>query len=94
MAERGPLRPGHYSGLIEFSPHRRDSMQFRITEVQNAQSHRGRLADVVINASSLTAAKRHARRIQMFQGTVLIVRSENNVILSSWDGDRWIDNGE
>jgi len=66
-------------------------MQYRITEVQNAQSHRGRLAHVVINASSLTAAKRYASRSRMFKGTVLIVRSENGAPLSSWEDGRWID---
>ena len=64
-------------------------MQYRITEAQDAQSHRAR-ADIVIEARSLTAAKRHEKRIQLFQGTVLIVRAENT-ILSSWIDNRWID---
>ena len=66
-------------------------MQYRITEVQNSQSHRDPAADTIIKARSLTAAKRHAKRIQMFRGTVLIVRSENGAPLSSWEDGRWID---
>lgn len=66
-------------------------MQYRITEAQNAQSHRDPAADVVIDAKSLTAAKRLAKRAQLFRGTVLIVRSENGAILSSWEDGRWID---
>jgi len=66
-------------------------MQYRITEAQNAQSHRDPAADIVIDARSLTAAKRHARRVQMFQGTVLIVRAENGTILSSCEDGRWMD---
>jgi hypothetical protein len=66
-------------------------MEYRITELQNAQSHRDRSADVVIDAQNLTAAKRHAKRIQLFKGTVLIVRANNGALLSSWSDGRWID---
>lgn len=78
--------PVHQSTIGE-----KTNMRYRISEVQNAHSHRDPAADAVIEARSLTAAKRAAKRAQMFRGTVLIVRSGNGAPLSSWEDGRWID---
>ena len=59
-----------------------------ITELQNAQSSR---KGKTIEAADLTAAKRKASSLQMFEGTVMEIAAENGPVLSRKEGGRWID---
>ncbi len=58
-----------------------------ITELQNAQSHR---KGQTVEAETLTAAKRKASQLQMFQGTVMEIATDSGVISRKQDG-KWID---
>lgn len=59
-----------------------------ITELQNAQSSRKGEA---VEAESLTSAKRKASQLQMFQGTVMEIASENGAVISRKQDGKWID---
>lgn len=61
---------------------------FIITELQNAQSHR---KGETVEAANLTAAKRKASSLQMFQGTVMEIATENGSVISRKESGRWID---
>lgn len=59
-----------------------------ITEKQNLQSHR---EGEKIQAKSLTAAKRKARAMQCFFGTVLTIESEaGHMLAHTKDGQSWV----
>lgn len=59
-----------------------------ITEKQNLQSIREGEA---IQAKSLTAAKRKARSMQCFFGTVLTIESEaGHMLAHAKDGQQWV----
>ncbi len=59
-----------------------------LTELQNAQSSR---QGVRIDAANLTAAKRKASRMQMFQGTVLELAFENGARVALKENGTWVD---
>jgi len=59
-----------------------------ITELQNAQSHRKGQA---VEAETLAAAKRKASQLQMFQGTVMEIASENGAVISRKQDGKWIE---
>lgn len=59
-----------------------------VTELQNAQSSR---KGETVEAANLTAAKRKASSLQMFQGTVMEIAAENGSVLSRKQGGKWID---
>lgn len=60
-----------------------------ITEKQGLNSSR---QGETIEAKDLTAAKRAASRMKMFQGTVMTIESENGTLLSWKDrGGKWND---
>lgn len=59
-----------------------------ITELQNAQSHR---KGESIEAENLTAAKRKASRLQMFQGTVMEIAAESGAVISRKQDGKWVD---
>lgn len=59
-----------------------------ITELQNANSHRKGEA---VEAKDLTAAKRKASSMQMFQGTVMEIAYENGAIVSVKEDGKWQD---
>lgn len=59
---------------------------YTIFELQNAQSHR---QGKTVTAQSLTAAKRMASRMQMFQGTVMLI-AQNGYPVASKVGNKWI----
>ena len=63
--------------------------KFIITEKQDRNSTR---AGEVVEAKSLTAAKRKASSLQFFQGTVMTIESENGTLLSWKDkAGKWSD---
>ena len=59
-----------------------------IAELQNAQSSR---KGETVQAANLTAAKRKASSLQMFQGTVTEIAAENGSVLSRKQDGKWID---
>ena len=59
-----------------------------IAELQNAQSSR---KGETVQAANLTAAKRKASSMQMFQGTVMEIAAENGSVLSRKQDGKWID---
>jgi len=59
-----------------------------VTELQNAQSSR---KGETVEAANLTAAKRKASSMQMFQGTVMEIAAENGSVLSRKQDGKWID---
>lgn len=59
-----------------------------VTELQNAQSSR---KGETVQAANLTAAKRKASSLQMFQGTVMEIAAENGSVLSRKQDGKWID---
>ncbi|OQA30019.1 MAG: hypothetical protein BWY57_03111 [Betaproteobacteria bacterium ADurb.Bin341] len=59
-----------------------------IAELQNAQSSR---KGETVQAANLTAAKRKASSLQMFQGTVMEIAAENGSVLSRKQDGKWID---
>ena len=59
-----------------------------VTELQNAQSSR---KGETVQAANLTAAKRKASSMQMFQGTVMEIAAENGSVLSRKQDGKWID---
>ena len=61
---------------------------FIITEKQNAQSSR---KGETVEADNLSAAKRKASGMQMFNGTVLEISAENGSVLSRKEDGRWTD---
>ena len=63
-------------------------MKYRISELENAQSY---AKGDVIEANTLSAAKRTASRRQMFQGTVLEITNERHVRLAIKVDGEWID---
>jgi ribosomal protein L19 len=68
---------------------RRNKMTtYTIAELQNAQSSR---KGETVQAANLTAAKRKASTLQMFQGTVMEIAAENGSFLSRKQDGKWID---
>jgi len=68
---------------------RRNKMTtYIIAELQNAQSSR---KGETVQAANLTAAKRKASSLQMFQGTVMEIAAENGSVLSRKQDGKWID---
>jgi hypothetical protein len=61
---------------------------YKITELQNANSTR---KGEMVEAKSLTEAKRKASRMQMFQGTALEVADADGLILSTKENGAWND---
>ena len=59
-----------------------------IAELQNAQSSR---KGETVEAANLTAVKRKASSLQMFQGTVMEIAAENGSVLSRKQDGKWID---
>lgn len=59
---------------------------FIVTELQNANSSR---KGESIEAADLASAKRKAARMQMFQGTVLEIATENGVRLAIKRDGKW-----
>ena len=59
-----------------------------IAELQNAQSSR---KGETVQSANLTAAKRKASSLQMFQGTVMEIAAENGSVLSRKQDGKWID---
>ena len=59
-----------------------------VTELQNAQSSR---KGETVEAANLTAAKRKASSLQMFQGTVMEIAAENGTIISRKQDGQWTD---
>ena len=59
-----------------------------ITELQNAQSSR---KGETVEAANLTAAKRKASSLQMFQGTVMEIAAENGAVISRKEDGKWND---
>jgi hypothetical protein len=57
---------------------------YRITEKQNQNSHR---AGELIQAANLSAAKRIASRMQVFQGTIIEISSPNQSMPEDTDAD-------
>ena len=67
--------------------HRREIINtYTIYELQNAQSQR---QGNTITVQSLTAAKRAASKMQMFQGTVMLI-AQNGYPVASKVGNKWI----
>ena len=62
-------------------------MKYIITELQNAQSTR---RGEVVEATSLTAAKRKASRMQMFQRSVMEIAYENGTRIAIKEAGSWI----
>ncbi len=62
-------------------------MKFIITELQNAQSTR---RGEVVEATSLTAAKRKASKMQMFQRTVMEIAHENGARIAVKEAGIWV----
>jgi hypothetical protein len=61
--------------------------QYTVTEKQNAQSRR---EGTLIEAASLTEAKRKASRMKCFHGTVLVI-SDGVGVLSIKENGKWVD---
>lgn len=59
-----------------------------VTEKQNVASHR---KGEIIEAADLSAAKRKASGMKMFQGTVLTIESENGALISVKQDGKWED---
>ncbi len=58
-----------------------------IRELQNSNSLR---AGEKIQADSLSAAKRKATGMQMFQGTVMVIEAENGNVLARKERGFWV----
>lgn len=59
-----------------------------IAELQYAGSHRKGDA---IEAADLTAAKRKASSLQIFQNTIMEIAAEDGTVLSRKEDGRWLD---
>jgi hypothetical protein len=60
---------------------------YTIREMLNAQSFRGESGK--ITSKSLSGAKIKASKMQMFQGTVLIIENEDGARLAIKEGKAW-----
>ena len=63
-------------------------MKYIVKEVQNRNSER---EGSEIEAKDLSAAKRTASRMQVFEGTVLRIEAENGAVLSTKESGTWRD---
>ena len=59
-----------------------------ITELQNANSYR---KGETVEVKNLTAAKRKASRLQMFQGTVMEIAYQDGAVVSVKENGKWQD---
>lgn len=65
---------------------RKTMTTYNIYELQNAQSLRD---GARIKADSLTAAKRKASQMQMFQGTVMVIENLEGSIAARKEDGKW-----
>lgn len=61
---------------------------YYITEKQGLNSQR---TSVQIEAGTLAEAKRQASRMQMFEGTVMVIAAENGAELAHKTNGKWVD---
>jgi ribosomal protein L19 len=73
---------------LDQTSRRKKMTTYIIAELQNAQSSR---KGETVQAANLTAAKRKASSMQMFQGTVMEIAAENGSVLSRKQDGKWID---
>lgn len=61
---------------------------YKIYELQNANSTRRPYLNAYF-ANTLTAAKRKASQLQMFQDTVMVIYDNHGTLLATKNGKKW-----